>query len=62
MPNTGPAPTRGRGGAMKNLHLCRNYYGNKVEYCLLVEKGAGAIILALVTVAIAGILAGYFLI
>ena len=41
---------------MKNIHYCKNFYGGKVEHCLLVEKGltkrligAAAAVIALMT-------------
>ena len=37
---------------MKTIHYCRNHYGGKTEYCLLIEKRTGRNILGLVIAAV----------
>jgi len=43
---------------MKNIRYCRNHYGGKTEYCLLIEKRTARNILGLV---IGAVLAQYWL-
>ena len=47
------AIAKAKGGeARKNIRYCRNHYGGKTEYCLLIEKRTGRNILGLVIAAV----------